>query len=62
MFIIRVTNSIEFTNLLLALANKDILQLKILRVTFTLSDFKNLKKVNNNHTCHHAGKIASKAF
>ena len=44
MFIIRVANSIEFTNLLLALANKDILQLKILRVTFSLSDFKILKK------------------
>ena len=62
MFIIRVANSIEFINLLLALENKDILQLKILRVTFSLSDFKILKKVNDNHTCHHAGKIASRAF
>ena len=62
MFIIRVANTIEFINLLLALENKDILQLKILRVPFSLSDFKILKKVNDNHTCHHAGKIASRAF
>ena len=62
MFIIRVANSIEFTNLFLALANKDILQLKILRVSFSFSDFKILKKANDNHACHHAGKTASKAF
>ena len=56
MFIIRVANSIEFINLLLALENKDILQLKILRVSFSLSDFKILKKANDNHTCYNVGK------